>query len=475
MRDVEIAPLPVERFESVLDPHPYQEFCRSMQWAAERSRGRTLWCVNSTPKGGGVAEMLASLLGYLTGAGIEARWVVIEGDEEFFALTKRIHNRLHGESGDGGPLGEGERALYERALAPNLRELAERVGPRDVVIVHDPQPAGLIPGLRGAAGAVLWRCHIGVDTPNDAATQAWDFLRPFVEVADACVFSRRAYVWSGLDHVAVIPPSIDAFSLKNRSLDAVEDVLAAAGVTGRAPSGPAPAFERPDGTEGSVRHRADLVEEEPLPDSVPLVVQVSRWDRLKGHLGVLQGFAAHVPSSTGAHLVLAGPEAEGVADDPEAKAAFEEVGAAWRELPPEQRGRIHIASLPTKDDDENSIIVNAIQRRADVVAQKSLAEGFGLTVAEAMWKERPVVASRVGGIQDQIEHGESGLLIDDPEDDEAFGRAVTELLEDPERARTMGAAACQRVREEFLASRHLVRWTELLEGLDRKPRARTPA
>ena len=291
---------------------------------------------------------------------------------------------------------------------------------------------------------------------------------PGAGTADAAVFSRPAYVWPGLDRAEVIAPSIDVFSPKNQDLapSMVAEVLGAAGILGTEPADP-PAFRRLDGSTGTVSHRAGMIEDEPLPDIAPIVAQVSRWDGLKDPVGVLEGFASGCTGVANVHPVLAGPRTDGVADDPGAGEVFVEVRSAWERLPGEARRRVHLASLPVEDDDENSVVVNALQRRSDVVVQKSLAEGFGLTVAEAMWKGRPVVASRVGGIQDQIVDGESGILLDDPRDLDAFGRAVTELLADHRRADAMGAAARRTVYERFLPTRHLLEWVKLVSSLAR--------
>jgi trehalose synthase len=430
--------------------------------------GRTLWNANSTARGGGVAEMLQSLVGYVRGAGIDGRWVAVDGDPDFFRVTKRLHNRLHGHPGDGGPLGDAERAVYERRCIANAELLAARLGPRDVVILHDPQTAGMIPRLRATGVPIIWRAHVGLDLPNDAAREAWRFLIGDVERADAFVFSRPAYSWEGLDpaKLTVIAPSIDAFSPKNHvmSFTGVTAVLRAAGLAADHHHEPRAIFERPDGSVGRVRHRARLVEEAELLLDVPLLAQISRWDRLKDPAGVLRAFVEYVPAGEDPHLVLAGPDVTAVDDDPEGAEVFAEVEAVWRRLPPEPRRRVHLALLPMEDADENAVIVNALQRRADVVAQKSLAEGFGLTVAEAMWKGRPVVASRIGGIQDQIEDGRTGHLVE-PEDLETFGVRVAELLDDPHAAERMGEAAQVRVRDHFLGPRHLAQYVDLLDGL----------
>jgi trehalose synthase len=313
---------------------------------------------------------------------------------------------------------------------------------------------------------VIWRAHIGLDLPNDAARAAWRFLRPFVEPATAYVFSRPAYAWEGLDtsRLTVIPPSIDAFSPKNQAMafTSITAVLRAAGLGADHQHHARAVFERLDGSTAPVVHEARMIEEHRLRLDVPLVVQVSRWDRLKDPLGVLAGFAEHVHADEEPHLVLAGPDVDAVADDPEGAEVLAEVEAAWHDLPQSVRRRVHLALLPMEDPDENAIIVNALQRRADVVVQKSLAEGFGLTVSEAMWKGRPVVASRVGGIQDQIQDGRTGWLVD-PRDLAAYGRRVSELLADPHGAERMGEAAQMRVRDHFLGARHLGQYVELLE------------
>jgi len=457
--------LAVDPFETLLEPHAWRDLRVALERAAEGMAGRTLWCVNSTASGGGVAEMLPPLLGYLRGAGVDARWTVIEGDDRFFEITKRLHNMLHGDVGDGEGLGPDDRRAYEACLAPSVSDLRERLGGGDVVVLHDPQPAGLVPAVAPLAGRTVWRCHVGVDDPNDVVRSAWDFLHPYVAAADACVFSRDAYVWPSLDRTAVIPPSIDPFSAKNRDLErpTADALLVASGVQD-GPDGDA-TFERPDGGRDRVRRRATMVEEHRLTPETAIVTQVSRWDRLKDPAGVVRGFADHVPAETGAELVLAGPEVDGVGDDPEQREVAEEVRRAVEELPRSRRRRVHLAFVPVEDPVENAIVVNALQRRSDVVVQKSVAEGFGLTVAEAMWKERPVVASSVGGIADQIEDGRSGRLVGDPRDGAAFGRAVTDLLRDRDTAVALGRAARARVRDRFLPDRHLRRWVDLVGRL----------
>jgi trehalose synthase len=465
LAEVPVAAVSPERFRPLLGGD-YEQVDEAAASARELLAGRVVWHVNSTAKGGGVAEMLHSLLAYARGAGVDVRWMTIAGNPDFFQVTKRIHNHLHESAGDGGPLGPAERRVYDAALREAADEIVQLVQPGDVVYIHDPQPAGLVPHVKAADVSVVWRCHIGVDDPGELARGAWEFLRPYVAEADAYIFSREQFVWEGLDRskIWIVPPSIDAFSPKNQDLDpeAVRSILA---VTGLAPGdGPSKAlYRRFDGTLARVDRRAELDQEAPIPPDAQLISQVSRWDRLKDPVGILRCFADL--GTEGAHLLLAGPSVAGVSDDPEGAEVLAEVRESRDSLAPETGARVHLASLQMEDVEENAAMVNAIQRRSDVIVQKSLAEGFGLTVAEAMWKARPVVAGQVGGIQDQIEDGVSGILVDDPADLGSVARAVDGLLSDPEEARRIGEAARERVRQQFLGTRSLVQYMSLLQGL----------
>jgi trehalose synthase len=466
-REIDISAMSPERFRAVLGPDRYAEFEARAREARDLLDGRVVWNVNSTALGGGVVELLRPLVAYARGAGVDARWCVIDGPPEFFAVTKRIHNRLHGAEGDGGRLDDEARRIYESVLAENVAELADRVREGDVVILHDPQTAGMVPAIREAGAAAIWRCHVGLDHPDEVARGAWAFLLPYLREADAYVFSRESFAWAGLDRdrIAVIAPTIDVFAPKNVDMPSMtaRAVLQASGLVANG-AAPAPVtFERQDGTRGRIERRAAVVEDEPLPVDAPAVVQISRWDALKDPVGVIDGFAENVPASLGAHLVYAGPAVAAVADDPEGQRVLGESIAARERLPQDARRRVHLATLPMNDPDENATMVNALQRHAGVVVQKSLAEGFGLTVAEAMWKARPVVASRIGGIQEQIVHGESGILLDDPRDLAAYGAALVELLGDPARAEAIGRNARERVRDRFISVRSLLDYQQLIE------------
>ncbi|MFL5932370.1 MAG: glycosyltransferase [Gaiellaceae bacterium] len=469
-REVEVQALDAARLEPLIGPGRLARYEAIAEATQTRLAGRAVLNVNSTATGGGVAEMLQTLLAYGRGAGLDVRWLVIQGDPEFFAITKRIHNGLYGSPGDGAALGEAERLHYERVSRRNAEELLAVVRAGDVVLVHDPQPAGIAAALRGAGARIVWRCHVGIDEPNEWSERAWAFLRPYLDEVDAFVFSRRAFApsWAAPERTHVIPPSIDPFSAKNEPISRrnVRLALAYVGLLGGDGSVPAVPFTRRDGSPGRINRRVDVLQTgPPPPPDAPLVVQVSRWDRMKDMPGVMTGFATHVDPALGAHLLLAGPAVTGVADDPEAAEVLEECVALWRDLPHALRSRVHLACTPMADPDEAASIVNALQRHASVVVQKSLAEGFGLTVAEAMWKGRPIVASAVGGIVDQIVDGVHGVLVEDPRDLRVFGSAVETLLRDRAEAERLGENARGRAGAEFLGDRHLEQYGRLLEQL----------
>ncbi len=473
MREVEVDAIPLDRLAPLLEPERAERLATYAARARALLNGRTVWNVNATATGGGVAEMLQALVAYSRGAGVDTRWLTLEGSPEFFRITKRIHNLLHGSAGDGGRLGQDERMVYEDVLADNLVSLATHVRDGDVVLVHDPQTAGLISGIRKLGAHVVWRCHVGKDTPNGLTAQAWDFLRGYLVDAEALIFSRSAFVpdWADRSQVWIIPPSLDPFTAKNAEIapDDVEAVLHRTGLTATTERLGRYQFRRRDGSIGAVRMHSGLIDgDQTVPAHARLVLQVSRWDHLKDMAGVLTGFADHIADlPNDVHLMLAGPETSGVTDDPEGDEVFAECRALRLERSPAVQKRIHLCSIPMDDGDENAFIVNALQRHAAVVVQKSLVEGFGLTVTEPMWKGRPVVASRVGGIQDQIVHDESGLLLDDPTDLDAYVAAVGRVFTEDGLATRLGRAARERVRDRYLGDRHLMQYVDLFARLYR--------
>ena len=449
--EVDVPTLPLARLAPVIGSERMTLLQTGASDLVGRLDGHTIWQVNSTATGGGVAEMLAVLVGYARDAGADVRWLVIEGDAEFFAITKRLHNRIHGAAGDEGALGDAEAHHYAEITRANAEAMRERVRPGDVVVLHDPQTAGLVSPLQEHGARVVWRCHIGADTTDATTDEAWSFLQPLVSDSDLLVFSRAAYVpnWVAPERAVVVPPSIDPLSSKNRELapDEQQEILRTIGFLDEEPARPS---------------RAEVVGG-PVDHDAPLVVQISRWDRLKDMSGVMRGFVDHL-GDTDAVLALVGPDVSRVSDDPEGLAVYEECVARWEALDRRSQERVRLITLPMDDVDENAEMVNALQRHARVVVQKSLAEGFGLTVAEGMWKGRPVIGSAVGGIPDQIAPG-TGVLLDDPRDLEAFGTSLRDLLADSDRMNQMGPAAHEHIRQHFVGDAHLLRWIDVVERL----------
>jgi trehalose synthase len=365
----------------------------------ERLAGKTVVNVNSTRTGGGVAEILNRLIPLLAEVGLEARWEVISGTEEFFALTKHLHNALHGTP---HTFTAEDIGVYNNVTAQNLQNLNLNA---DLMFIHDPQPAGLIRAREEIGGRWLWRCHIDVSAP---ASGAWEFIAPMVQRYDLSVFSAPQFGRSTLDLPQVlIAPSIDPLSDKNRPLseNEIETIISGLGV------------------------RSDK----------PIVTQISRFDRLKDPLGVLQAWKI-ARRRVDCQLILAGGSA---ADDPEGAEVLREVREAAGDDPD-----VHILDLPP----DANVAINAIQRASAVIVQKSLKEGFGLTVAEALWKWKPVIAGAVGGIPLQITHRYSGILTHTVEGT-AFW--IKQLLSAPEYARRLGENGHNHVRNNFLLTRHM--------------------
>ncbi len=471
VRQVTDATSPLERLALLLEPDRADRL-REYAESARRVLGdRTVWNVKATASGEGDAERLFALLAHGPGAAVDTRTVVLDGGPEFFRITKRMHNFLRGSVGDTGRLDEPERQHYEGVLATNLQRMAAQVRPGDLVLLNDAATAGLGPGLRDLGAQVIWLSHIATDVVNRASETAWSFLRPYVEAAEAVVFPRAGCAprWLNPYRTFVIPPSLDPQGPRNAELtsEQVEATLRAAGIVAGNVGDRFREFTRRDGSAGRVRrHSGVTMSDELLPAGERYVLQVGRWDRLKDASGVLEGFVAALDSMPNdVHLVLAGPRPEVVSDDPESTYVAQECVGAGQQLPAYALRRIHICWLPSDDPDEYDHIVNALQRRADLVVHKSIAEGFGLTVAESMWKGRAVLASRVGGIQDQIVDCESGVLLDDPRDLDSFGAAVATLVRDTGLRAALGTAARERVRDRYLGDRPLVQYVDLFAAL----------
>ncbi len=400
--------------------------------------------------------MLHLLVGYADEAQVDTRWVVIDADAQFFAITKRLHNRLHGAPGDAGVLGRDEDSHYSATLEANAAALGRQIQPGDIVILHDPQTAGLAGHLVRRGARVAWRSHIGADLPNAHTQDAWEFLLPHLAACHAFIFSRAAFVPPELSSqdIWIIQPSIDPLSPKNRPMPRhrVTDLLVRMGLVAGEPA-----------ASGDVV----LGGAGPFRSGGRAIVQVSRWDHLKDMIGVLEGFAEHVAGHNDARLALVGPSVDGVVDDPEGSQVLAECLAAWEALPTRARDHVRLVALPMDDIVTNALMVNATQRHASIVVQKSLQEGFGLTVSEAMWKSRPVVASAVGGIIDQVPPT-AGVLLDDPRDLDLFGRTVRSLLERPDEMAALGRRGRQHVRDRFLSDRHLIDYARFVEHMSQE-------
>ena len=363
---------------------------------AQRLKGKKILTINSTAVGGGVAEILNRMVPLLKELEIDFRWEVIKGGEQFFDVTKKIHNALHGKEVE---IGSQELEVYLETNKANIREIDFSA---DVVFIHDPQPVALIEA-KDDIQKWIWRCHIDLSQPNK---NVWQFLKKFILKYDATVFSAPAFSQKLPLRQFLIPPSIDPLSEKNRPLS---------------------------------QERIDKVlEKYQIPKDKPIITQISRFDRLKDPVGVIQAYKM-VKRYNDCRLVLAGGTAS---DDPEGQIVYEEVKQAAAGDPD-----IHIILMP-----HNDLEVNALQRASTVIIQKSIREGFGLTVTEALWKAKPVVACAVGGIPLQIKHKYSGLLCHSIEG-AAF--AIKQLLNNPEYAQTLGRNGREHVKNNFLLTRHL--------------------
>lgn len=365
---------------------------------AERLKGKTVQNINSTAVGGGVAEILTRMIPLLKQLGVEARWDVIKGDERFFNITKKMHNALHGVStaftSDD----------FDYFLAIN-RENAQNLGTfADAVFVHDPQPIALVEKKKEQGHKWAWRCHIDFTQPQ---TDVISFLEDYIGQYDAAVFSAPAFSRPLKIPQMLISPSIDPLSDKNKELP--EEMI------------------------------DSILERFGLDKARPIVTQISRFDYLKDPLGVIEVYKK-VKKHNDCQLVLAGG---GATDDPEGAKVLEEVRAAAENDPD-----IHVLFLPPSSDIE----INALQRASAVVMQKSLKEGFGLTVSEALWKSKPVIASAVGGIPLQIAHKYSGILTYSVDGTAYY---LKQLLNEPDYAKKLGQNGREHIKNNFLITRHI--------------------
>jgi trehalose synthase len=394
----------LERYERLLGARTL----RALEALARRLRGHRIVMVNTTKTGGGVAEILHRVVVILNELGITTTWEVMAGDERFFGVTKKIHNALHGQ---GQPLTEADRELYHE----HTRHVAARLAlDADLVLIHDPQPAYLIQHRREPGQKWVWRCHIDLSRRDETY---WEFLRPAVSRYDTAIFSHVLFVPPLSVPAVLVAPSIDPFAEKNRDME-----------------------------EEEIRSICDRLG---LDAKSPWITQISRFDRIKDPVGVLEAFRL-VRARRPSHLVLAGGSAS---DDPEGSAVLAEVRERAKGMKD-----VTVLELPPGSDLE----INAIQRASTVVVQKSLREGFALTVSEGLWKRRAVVASAVGGIPLQVLHERTGLLVRSVEGT-AF--QTIRLLDNPELRRELGVEGHIHVRDNFLHTREVRDYLAVFAGL----------
>jgi trehalose synthase len=449
--------------------------------AVRALHGRTVWMVNSTAQGGGVAEMLPTMICLLRDLGVDVQWIVMETERPaFFPLTKRIHNLIHGA---GDPeLGSDDAELYAAVSRENADAMRERVKPGDVLVIHDPQPLGAGALLKAELGVpAVWRCHIGLDEQNAATRAAWSFLEPHALAFDRAVFTAPEYVPDYLaGRTTIIHPAVGPLTHKNRELNPnkLVGILCNGGLSIAYHPVLTPAFPeyaqrlQPSGIFGPAM----------LPEDLgllyrPVVLQVSRWDRLKGWAPLIDAFVRLKTEGDGARselhrrhielcrLVLAGPDPDSIQDDPEGLDVIEELKQRYLGLGPRLQRDVALITLPMGSRKHNALLVNALQRAATVVVQNSIQEGFGLTVTEAMWKHAPVIGSHAVGIRQQVRDGEHGLLVQDPTDVAALAAAMDRLLGDQQLRDRCGRAAQRRVHDEFLVFAQLRKWLALLGDL----------
>ena len=380
-----------------------------IQALGDRMRGRSMQHINSTPVGGGVAEILVRLIPLLREVGIDARWDVIKGDQAFYNVTKAFHNALHGKPEEILP------EMFDIFRANTEMNLREVRLDADVMFIHDPQPAGLVARKAEIGRRWIWRCHIDLSSPQ---RDVWEFLRPYIQQYDAAIFSMPDFARQLPLPQFRVAPSIDPLSDKNRPLDAsyVQSVL----------------------------------QKYHIDPTRPLLTQISRFDRLKDPLGVICAYRM-IRKRHNCQLALAGGGAD---DDPEGEEVLREVQEAAADDPD-----IHVILLPPFSDLE----INALVTASTVVLQKSIREGFGLTVSEALWKRKPVIGGAVGGIKLQVINGVTGYLVHSPE---GAANRISQLLRDRKLRERMGENGYQHVKQNFLLTRHVKDYLLTLLALD---------
>jgi len=387
------------------------EVINHLRQLANPLKGIKILHINSTKEGGGVAEILNRLVPLKRELGIDAEWEIITGEKEFYQCTKKMHNSLQGDRDD---ISSSLLDIYEKTNLQNYERLREKLESADIVFIHDPQPAALLHFSKGRKGRWLWRCHIDVSHPY---RPVWKYLREYIKDYDASIWSLSAFA-QPLEHpMYLIPPSIDPLSEKN--------------------------IELPE------KEISGFLDKCGISRDYPILTQVSRYDRFKDPIGVIQSYRL-VKNYVPVQLILAGG---GATDDPEGEQVLKEVRSFAGNDPD-----IHILELPPDAHRE----INALQRGSDIILQKSLKEGFGLTVTEGLWKGKPVIGGDTGGIKLQVIDHFSGFRVNTPE---GAAMRIRYLLKHPEIMTEMGKSARQFVLDNYLITRHLREYLTLVVGL----------
>ncbi|HMB00863.1 MAG TPA: glycosyltransferase [Spirochaetota bacterium] len=465
----------VEKLKKILDK------------TASNLKKHTVWMVNSTAEGGGVAEMLPRMIFMLREAGITARWAVISTEQTaFFNLTKRMHNLFHGS---GRPeLSKADFDLYENVSTELVQDMKKLVQTDDIVVIHDPQPAGMGSRLKDITGVkTIFRCHIGLDKKTEQTTTIWNFMKPYLQNYDQAVFTAPEYIPSYLkDRSVIIHPALDPFTAKNRELriPRLTSILYASGL----------AVKPQQLAVNTYQHQAERLQSDntfktaTLPQDIgllshPFILQVSRWDNLKGWQELMEAFIklkqninAYAEDKPGEHkkrlqqlrLVMAGPETAAVKDDPEAQEVLQILSKKYCELHADLQKDIILLSLPMTSREENALMVSALHTCATAVVQNSIQEGFGLTATEPMWKGTPVIVSNACGLRQQVTAGREAAMIQSPGDSEDVAATINQTLSNPDQMEAMAQKARRRVRDEFLIFTQLDKYCQLLNRLVKK-------
>lgn len=458
------------------------EFTETVAPYVEGLKGCTVWMINSTATGGGVAEMLPSQMRIARALGVKIEWLVIEADDKhFFDLTKRIHNAIHGAGNQA--FTEEDRRVFEKVNRMNLEKALSFIKDGDLVVIHDPQPmplGGLIRQEREVK--LLWRCHIGLEEHTEKTREVWKFLMPYMDHYDHFVYSLPTYVPAKIESkTTIIPPAIDPLSHKNRTLWMTKcvGILQQSGITNHHEPLLYPYYEHlvrrvmPDGDFDHVNVQDDL-------DIIyrPVVLQISRWDRLKGFKELMEAFILMKERNESrtntsdvtykrikyTRLVFGGPDPKFVSDDPEGMEVLNELISQYKKVNKALQEDIAILLLPLHNPKENALIVNALQRSSSFIVQNSIQEGFGLTATEAMWKQRPVLVSGAAGLRFQVQHKINGLINPDPTDIDQLANVLEEMLNNPKERDKWGLNARLRVIDKFTLFSQLNNWLKLLSS-----------